>query len=194
MRLAAAHRWPAFENARRERPLDCTVEVGVVADDERVLSAELHDRLREPAARRLGEETAGARRPRERHEIDPAVFRERQPRLRAETLEHVQHPRRQPRLEAQPPEPERRQRRVLRRLQDGRVAAEDRRKRLPRDVRQRRVERDQESRDPDGPAKREDGAVRHRSGCRATVRASPLACDEEAHLDRGVRLAERERE
>ena len=45
---------------RRERPLDRPVEVGVVADDERVLAAELHDRLREPAARRLGDQAAGA--------------------------------------------------------------------------------------------------------------------------------------
>ena len=83
---------------------------------------------------------------------------------------------------------------MLGRLQHGRVAAEDRRERLPGDVRQRRVERDQERRDADGAAQREHGAVRHRRRRRAAVRAAPLARDEESHLDRRVGLATRERE
>ena len=60
-----------------------------------------------------------------------------------------------------------RERRVLGRLEHGAVAAEDRRKDLPGDVGQRRVERDQERRDADGLAEREHRAVRHarRSSC-----------------------------
>ena len=83
---------------------------------------------------------------------------------------------------------------MLGRLQHGRVPAEDRRERLPGDVRQRRVERDQERRDADRPPEREHGAVRHRGRRRAAVRAASLARDEESHLDRGVGLAQRERE
>ena len=89
-------------------------------------------------------------------------------------------------------EQRRRRRRVLRRLQHGRVPAEDGRERLPRVVRQRRVERDDQRRDADGPTRRHDGPVRHRRRRRAPVQPPPLARDEEAHLDRGVGLAERE--
>src|SRR5258708_1643658 len=40
---------PGIRKRRRERPLDGTVEVGVVANDERVLSAQLEHNLRQPS-------------------------------------------------------------------------------------------------------------------------------------------------
>ena len=49
---------------RGDRPFDGAVEVGVVADDERVLAAQLHHRLREPAARGLGDRAPRRRRAR----------------------------------------------------------------------------------------------------------------------------------
>ena len=84
---------------------------------------------------------------------------------------------------------------MLGRLEHGAVAAEDRRERLPRDVRERRVERDQERGDADG-APRASSTVR--CGIDAVVvrpyEAPPLARDEEPHLDRRVGLAARELE
>ena len=74
------------------------------------------------------------------------------------------------------------------------VPAEDRGKRLPGDVRERRVEGDQQRGDADRPAKGQHGAMRHRGGRRPPVGAAPLTGDEEAHLDRRVGLAERELE
>ena len=49
---------------RGERPLDRAVEVGVVADDERVLAAQLHAGLRQAATGRLGDRAPGRRRAR----------------------------------------------------------------------------------------------------------------------------------
>ena len=94
--------------SRGQRPLDRPVEVGVVADDERVLAAQLHHRLRQSPARHLGDKAAGSRGAGERDEVDARVLDERHPRLGAEPLDDVQHSRRQPRLEAEPPEPRRR--------------------------------------------------------------------------------------
>ena len=111
----------------------------------------------------------------------------------AESLEDVQHTGRQARLEAEAAEPPGRDRRMLRRLQHRAVPAEDRGERLPRDVRQRRVERDQQRGDPDRTTKREHGAVRHAtpSSCGRTSAAPRRR--RRAHLDCGVGLAARER-
>ena len=46
--------------------------------------------------------------------------------------------------------------------------------------------------DADGAAHGHHGAVRHARRRRAPVETPPLACDEEAHLDGRVGLAERE--
>ena len=78
---------------------------------------------------------------------------------------------------------------MLGRLEHGCVAAEDRRERLPGDVREWRVERDHERSNPDWTPKREHGAVRHRCRRRAPVGSPPLAGHEQSHLDCGVRLA-----
>ena len=83
---------------------------------------------------------------------------------------------------------------MLRRLQHRRVAAEHGRERLPGVVRQRRVERDDQRGDADRPPRGHHRPVRHRGGAWSGRRAPALARDEEAHLDRCVRLAERELE
>src|SRR6266511_4215626 len=73
---------------------------------------------------------------------------ERRPDLGPETVDDVQHTGREELL-AEATEERRGQRRVFGRLQNGGVAAEDRGKHLPRVVRQRRVEGDDQRSDPD---------------------------------------------
>jgi hypothetical protein len=76
-------------------------------------------------------------------------------------------------------------------LENRRVSAEERRKRFPGDVGDRRVGRDDEAGDAERLAHDHRALVRHRAGRRLAVEAPPLAGDEEAHLDRGVGLSER---
>ena len=82
---------------------------------------------------------------------------------------------------------------MLGRLHDGRVPAEDRRERLPGDVRQGRVEAHDQRRDAERLAHRQHRPVGHARRRRAAVRAAPLACDEQPHLHCRIGLAERER-
>ena len=82
-----------------------------------------------------------------------------------------------------------RRRRVLGRLQHRAVAAERRREHLPGVVRQRGVERDDQARNPNGTARHQHGAVRHRRSGRASVEAPPFPCNEETHLDGRVGFA-----
>ncbi len=86
-----------------------------------------------------------------------------------------------------------RERRLLGRLQDSAVAAEDRRKDLPGNVGQRCVERDQQPCDADGLPDGHHRAVRRARSCRPPVVATSLAGDEEAQLDRRIGLAESQR-
>ena len=185
---------PGVRERRREHPLDRAVEIGVVADDERVLPAELETRLRESARCGLVDRAAGRGRAGEAHEVDVRMVDERRARLGAEPVHDVEHAGRDARLERELGEERRRRRRVLRRLHDRGVPAEDRRERLPGDVRKRRVEAHDQRRDAERLAQRQHRAVRHARRRRAPVRASSLARDEEPHLDGGVRLAERELE
>ena len=64
---------------RGQRPGDGAVEIGVVADDERVLAAELEADLREPPPSRLVDPAPGRRRAREADEIDVADARRAAP-------------------------------------------------------------------------------------------------------------------
>ena len=117
---------------------------------------------------------------------------ERRARLLAEPVHDVEHPFGDAGLERELREERGGCRRVLRGLHDGGVPAEDRRERLPRDVRKRRVEAHDQRRDAERLPHREDGSVLHARGRRPAVRAAALSRDEEPHLDCGVRLAERE--
>ena len=194
MRLAAAHRWPAFENAdattqSTARPRSAssqTTSAFLPPSSMHVFAS------RRPAVSAIS--APGRRGTGEADEVDTRVVDERHPGLGPEALEHVEHPRRQPRLEAEATEPPCGERRVLGRLQHRAVPAEDRRERLPRHVRERCVEGDEERGDPHRATDGEDRSMRHRRGRRPPVGTPPLAGDEEAHLDRGLRLAERELE
>ena len=84
-----------------------------------------------------------------------------------------------------------RERRIFGGLQNRGVAAQQRRKRLPRDVGYRRVRRDDETRNAKRLADDHRALVRHRAGRRLPVETAALAGDEEAHLDRGIGLPER---
>src|SRR5439155_8599535 len=60
-----------------KRPLDGALEVGVIADDERVLTTELEHDLRQAAAGVLVDPAARRRRPREADEVDVRMLDER---------------------------------------------------------------------------------------------------------------------
>ena len=83
------------------------------------------------------------------------------------------------------------QRCVLGRLEDRGVAAQQRRKRLPGDVGDRRVRRDDQSGHTQRLPHDHRRLVRHRARRRLAVETAALAGDEEAHLDRRVGFAER---
>ena len=78
--------------------MDRVVEIGVVADDERVLAAELEADLGEPAGGRLVDQAPRRGRARKADEVDIGVLREGRTRFVPESLHDVQHPRRQPGL------------------------------------------------------------------------------------------------
>ena len=137
----------------------------------------------------LVDPAAGRGRAGEADEVDVRVLDERRSDLAAEPLHDVEDAGRQDVVRTARRRTRADARRVLGRLQHRRVAAEDGRKDLPGVVRQRRVERDDERRDADRPPHRHHGSVRHRRRRRPPVEAPALAGDEEAHLDRGVRLA-----
>ncbi len=177
---------------RGERPRHGVVEVGVVADDERVLAAELEAHLREPARRRLVDRPPGRGRAREADEVDVGMLDERRARFGSEPVDDVEHAGRNAGLQRELREERRRRGRVLGGLHDRSVPAEDRRERLPGDVRERRVEAHDQRRDAERLPHGQHRPVRHARGRRAAVRPSPLAGDEEPHLHRRVRLAERE--
>ena len=134
---------------------------------------------------------SGFRRAGEADKIDVGGLDERRASLVAETVDDVQDAWGKE-LPTELAEERSRQRRVLRGLQYGRVAAEHGGKDLPRVVRKRRIEGDDQRCDADRPARRQDRSVRHRRSGRAPVQPAPFARDEEPHLDRRVRLAERE--
>ena len=107
----------------------------------------------------------------------------------AEALDDVQHARRQAGLRREAREEHRRLGRVLGGLQHGGVAAEERGKDLPGDVRDRRVRGDDQPGDAERLADRHGVPVRSRARHRPAVEAAPLAGDEVAELDRAVGLA-----
>ena len=178
---------------RREDPLDRAIEIGVVAHHERVLAAELEARLRKASCRSLVDRAAGGRGAGEAHEVDVRVLDERRTGLAAEPVHDVEDAGRDARLERELREERCRSGRVLGRLHHRGVPAEDRGECLPGDVRQRRVEAHDQRRHAERLTQRHDGAVRHARGRRAAVRAASFSRDEEPHLDRRIRLADRER-
>ena len=75
---------------RQPQQLDRPVEICVVADDQRVLAAELRDHLREPPPGVLLDRPTGLGRAGEADEVDVARFDERRTGLRAEPLHDVE--------------------------------------------------------------------------------------------------------
>ena len=73
---------PGVRERRRERPADGVVEIRVVADDERVLAAELEADLREPPRGDLVDRASGRGGAGEADEVDVRVRDERRPRPR----------------------------------------------------------------------------------------------------------------
>ena len=172
-----------------DRPAHGVPEIGVVADDERVLAAELEADLCEPSPGGLVDPATGRGGAGEADEVDVLVLDERSARLRPGALDDVEHAVGQAGLARELAEEPGRRGRVLRRLDDRCVAAENRWKCLPGDIRERRVEAHDQPGDAERLAEREHGAVSHARGRRAPVGASALAGHEHAHLDRRVGLA-----
>jgi hypothetical protein len=179
--LPDAHRWPAFEKAASAAP---STALG------RSASSATMSGFLPPSSR----QTLASRRPAragEAHEIDVPRLDERRACLLAEALEHVEDSRGSARLLEEARERVRGLRCVLRRLQDGRVSAEERGERLPRHVRDRRVGGDDEPGDSERLARDEGHFSRRGAGRRLAVEPPPFAGDEVAHLDRRACLAER---
>ena len=166
-------------------------EIRVVADDERVLAAELEADLREPLTCDPRDQAADRGRAGERHDRHAVILDERLSRLVAEAVHDVEQPVGQPRLLRTTREGDGGLRRVLGRLQHRAVAADQRREDLPRDVRDRRVRGDDQPRYAERLAHRLRVAVRGRARHRLAVEASALAGHEVAELDRAVGLAAR---
>ena len=134
------HDWPDAEKMPKAERRDRLLEVGVGEDDVGRLAAELEgdelERRRRPAPRSACRSRST---PVKAILSTPGVVDERLARARAEARQHVDDARRQVELLDQRGERERRDRRVLRRLEHDRVAARERRAELPREHHQRRV-------------------------------------------------------
>ena len=184
MRLPAAQRWPALENADSAAASAALLEVGVVADDERVLAAELEADLGQALAGDARDHPPDRGRAGEADDGDARVLDERLARLAAEAVDDVEDARGQARLGGEPGEGERGLGRVLGGLEHRGVAAQQRREDLPRDVGDRRVGGDDQAGHAERLADRHRLPVRHRARRRLAVEAAALAGDEVAHLDR----------
>ena len=107
---------------------------------------------------------------------------ERRAGLRPDPLDDVEDAAGKPHRLASVSEQLSRERCLLGRLEHGAVAAQDRGEDLPGDVRQRRVEGDDQSGHAHGLPHGHHGSVGHARRRRAPVVAATLACDEEPHL------------
>ncbi len=178
-----------IREGRQRRGLGGLVHVRVVADDERILPAELEADLGQALAGDARDHPADCGRAGEADDGDTRIFHERLPCLVAVAVDDVEDARRQPRLGREPREGDRGLGRVLGGLQHRRVPAEQRREDLPRNVRDRRVRGDDQAGDAERLADRHRLAVRRRARHRLAVEAATLSGDEVAELDRAVRLA-----
>ena len=175
-----------------QRALDREVQVGVGHHDERVLPAELEARRLQVPAAELADPPADVGRAGEADLVDQVlVERELQPRerLRAVRQHHVERARREPRVQEQLRERVGGRRRVLRRLPDDGVAAQQRRDQVPRRHGDREVPRGDDGRDADGRPEREELLVGHLRGHRLPVQPASFAQEEVAGVDDLLHLA-----
>ena len=100
IRLPAAQRWPALLNAERIAAVRRQVEIGIVADDQRVLAAQLQADLGQTCAGRLLDEAPDRGRSGEADDVHVGRLDQRRARLLPEAVHHVEHAGGQPGLGA----------------------------------------------------------------------------------------------
>ena len=179
---------------RPDDPLDGEVEIGVVHDDDPVLAAELEMDVLEVVGGVLRHEHAGLARAGEGDDRDVRMAHEPVAGLLAVAVDEVDHPVRKPRLAEQLDEALGEQRRVLRRLQDDGVAADERGRELPGGDRDREVPRRDRSDDADRHPHRHLELVPQLGRRRLAEQAPPLAGHVDRHVDRLLDVAARLRE
>jgi hypothetical protein len=137
-----------IEPDRVDHAFDHAIEVRVVEDDKRTLSAELEAQLLPRPSGRASDDPADLGRTGERDLVDVGMVDDRLPRF-AVTGEDVEHPRRQPSLVRDLGEAERSERCKLGGLEDDRAAGRERWRDLPGEHQQREVPRDDLADDAD---------------------------------------------
>ena len=180
--------------AGEQRALDGEVEVGVVHHHERVLAAELEARALQVAPAELADLRADGARAGEADLVDePLLERALEPAERrlALGLHEVQHAAGHAAGVEQARERVAERGRVLRRLPDDGVAAQDRRDEVPRGHGDREVAGGDDRGDADRDAEGEELLVGHLRGHGLAVQPPALADEEVAGVDDLLHLAER---
>ena len=167
------------------------LQIGIVAHDERILAAELEADFREATSGGCRDPSAHLTRSSKADKSHVGMLHERGTCLLAKTMERGVHPRGNPCLAREHPKGPCRERCILGSLQNGGVAAQQRRKRLPGDVRDRRIRRDDQPGDANWLAHHHRRLVRHGAGRGLTVEPAAFPGNEKPHFDRRVGLAER---
>ena len=180
--------------AAEQRALDREVDVGVVHHDHRVLAAELQARRLRVAARQLADLGADGARAREADLVDEALLErllEARERRRAVGLDEVEHAAGDAAGVEDLDHRVAERRRVLGRLPDDRVAAQDRRHQVPGRHGDREVARGDDRGHADRRAEREQLLVGHLRRDRLAVQPPALADEEVAGVDDLLHLAAR---
>ena len=182
-------RWPGGAERRPDDPLGREVEIGVVEHDHRVLAAELEMDVLEVVRGGLHHRDAGLARPGQRDHRHVRVldepFADRSP----TPVHHVDDPGRDAGLYEQLDEALAQRRRVGRRLEDDRVAADERGRDLPGRNRDREVPRGDHADHADRHAHAHVELVAELRGGRLAEQAPALARHVEAHVDRFLDVA-----
>ena len=174
-----------------EDALDGEVEVGVVEDDHRVLAAELEMDVLERVGGHLRDADAGLAGAGEGDDAHVGMRHERLAGVLAEAVDRVDDAVGESRVGEQLDEALRQQRRVLRRLEDDGVAADEGGRELPRRDRDREVPGRDRPDDADRLADAHHELVRQLGGGRLAEQAPALARHVEAHVDRLLDVAAR---
>ena len=180
--------------AAEQRALDREVDVGVVHHDHRVLAAELQARRLQVAAAQLADLGADRARAGEADLVDEPLLQralEARERLGAFGLDEVEHAGGHAAGEEQLGQRVAERRRVLGRLPDDGVAAQDRRHEVPGGHGDREVAGRDDRGDADRHPEGEQLLARHLRRHRLAVEAPTLADEEVAGVDDLLDLAER---
>ena len=121
------------------RPLDCLIQIRVLKDKQRRLSAGLKGDVLKVDARHLHDRPRRVRGSGERNLVDTEVTRDGRARVLAQAIQDINHARREAGLLDQITKHESAQRRLLGRLQHHSITARQRRPQLPRRHGQREV-------------------------------------------------------